>query len=135
MLDSDTLSLLARGNRGVCERVNRTRDAELFVAVVSVEELIRGRLAQVRAARTDEELERAYFHFQTTVEFVRAVQNHPMDSGAIQRFNDLRTQFRRRGTNDLRIAAIALERGCTLVSRNVQDFSDIPDLPIENWAT
>ncbi len=54
LLDSDTLSLLARGNAAVCERVNQSPDAELFVSVVSVEELLRGRLAQVRAAKKDE---------------------------------------------------------------------------------
>jgi predicted nucleic acid-binding protein len=36
--------------------------------------------------------------------------------------------------NDLRIAAIALENGATVVTRMVRDFSRITDLSVENWC-
>lgn len=134
LLDSDTLSLLARGHASVCQRVNQTPDSELFVAVVSAEELLRGRLAKTRSAKNDAELERAYGHLQGTLEFLRAVQIHPLSGGAIGRYNQLREQFRRRGTNDLRIAGIALEHNCVLVTRNTRDFADFPGLVVENWA-
>ena len=35
---------------------------------------------------------------------------------------------------DLRIAAITLEYGGTLVTRNVSDFRTISDLPIVDWS-
>ncbi len=36
---------------------------------------------------------------------------------------------------DLRIAAITLEHGGTLVTRNTRDSQAIPDLPFVDWST
>ena len=38
------------------------------------------------------------------------------------------------GKMDLRIAAVVLVNGGTLVTRNLRDFQQIPGLPLENWA-
>lgn len=40
----------------------------------------------------------------------------------------------KRGTFDRLIAAHALALGATLVTNNEADFTDIPDLRIENWT-
>jgi predicted nucleic acid-binding protein len=45
-----------------------------------------------------------------------------------------RTQHRRIGTNDLRIAAIVLEQRGILVTRNTNDFADITGLQLDDWA-
>lgn len=58
----------------------------------------------------------------------------PLDRVAIQRYHNLREQHRRIGTNDLRIAAIALENAATLVSRNLSDFRSVADLNVEDWS-
>jgi len=49
-------------------------------------------------------------------------------------YERLRGTYGRLGTNDLRIAAIALITGATVVTRNVRDFSQLRGLPVEDWT-
>jgi tRNA(fMet)-specific endonuclease VapC len=49
-------------------------------------------------------------------------------------FEDLRKQRIRIGTMDLRIAAIALAHGMTVLTRNLIDFRRVPDLTAEDWT-
>ena len=35
---------------------------------------------------------------------------------------------------DLKIASIVLSRDATLLSRNLEDFSQVPDLHVEDWT-
>jgi predicted nucleic acid-binding protein len=61
----------------------------------------------------------------------------PFDEAAARRYGEVRAELERQGTPlgdaDLRIGAIALARGLTVVTGNVRHFRRIPQLPIENW--
>ena len=61
----------------------------------------------------------------------------PFDAAAARRYGELRADLERKGTPlgeaDLRIGAIALSRGLTVVTGNVRHFQRIPDLSVENW--
>ena len=61
----------------------------------------------------------------------------PFDAAAARRYGELRANLERQGTPigeaDLRIGAIALSRGLTVVTGNVRHFQRIPELPVENW--
>ena len=88
----------------------------------------------IRQARDYDKLVRAYRWLQQSVEFFRQIRILPFDVSAVRRYHQLRQQHRGIGTNDLRIAAIALESHATLVSRNRSDFAEIAGLSFEDWS-
>jgi len=49
-------------------------------------------------------------------------------------FEKLRKVKLRVGTADLKIASIALSQDATLISRNLRDFSGIPNLDVFDWT-
>ena len=61
----------------------------------------------------------------------------PFDAAAARRYGEVRAELELRGTPlgdaDLRIGAIALARGLTVVTGNIRHFQRIPGLAIENW--
>ena len=61
----------------------------------------------------------------------------PFDTAAARIYAQLRADLERRGTPladaDLRIAAIALAHGFTVVTGNIRHFGRVPGLPVENW--
>ena len=68
-----------------------------------------------------------------------AYLSHPFDDSAAEQYAPIRGAVQAAGTpigsNDLFIAAIALARGLTSVTRNTREFSRVPGLKIENWQT
>ena len=56
------------------------------------------------------------------------------DSAAITIFGDLKRQRPHVGSQDLRIAAIAIANGAIVVTRNRADFEQIAGLKIEDWT-
>jgi tRNA(fMet)-specific endonuclease VapC len=134
VLDTDMLTLWFRGWETVAARVATTLPQQLAVTIITVEEILRGWYTQIRQARDDQQLARAYQALQEAVEFTRGIQLLPFDLPGIRRYRQLRTHYRRIGTNDLRIAAIVLEQQGILVARNTTDFADIPGLQLDDWS-
>jgi tRNA(fMet)-specific endonuclease VapC len=134
VLDTDHVSLFHRNDPHVSARVLATPPQELATTVVTVEEQLRGRLDRVRRAQSDEEVVRAYHNLLATSLYFRTTTIIGFDEQAQSIFRRLRAQGIRIGTHDLRIAATALSRVVTLVTRNVRDFATIPSLNIEDWS-
>src|SRR5262249_7943530 len=57
-----------------------------------------------------------------------------LDSAAITIFEDLKRQRPRVGSQDLRIAAVAIANRAVVVTRNRVDFGQIAGLQIEDWT-
>ena len=106
------------------------------IAVVTAEEVFRGRLAAIRAAQADaknDRLVKAHLMLRLAAIGVGDVQILPYTPAAPEHYLRLRSQKIRVGTRDLRIASIALAHGATLVTRNRRDFDIVPSLQLEVW--
>jgi tRNA(fMet)-specific endonuclease VapC len=134
VLDTDCLTLLLRGHAEMSRRAGAHDPAELAISIVTVEETLTGWYSQIRKAKGDEKLIRAYKALQQAVEFCARIRILPVDEQAMDRFREPRSRKPRVGTNDLRIAAVALVHGAILVTRNVRDFKKMPDVRIEDWS-
>lgn len=134
VLDTDTLSLFRRGNPHVIARLQATDPGEAGITVITVEEQLTGWYALLRKVRTPPETAAAYERLAKTVTFLGSLPILPFTEAAIARFQRLLNLKLNVGAMDLRIAAIALEAGATVITRNTRDFSRIPDLMIEDWT-
>jgi|SRR5882672_3745035 len=135
VLDTDHLTLLQRNHRAVITRFTALPPEVIAATVVSAMEQVRGRLAQIHRAKTAPEIVEAFARFQEALTFYRTVPVLPYDATAAAYFARLRQDLQRRpGTQDLRIAAIALSRGATLVTRNQRDFQGIAGLQLTDWS-
>jgi tRNA(fMet)-specific endonuclease VapC len=135
VLDSDHLSLHQRGYEPLKPHLLTVPPKQLSITIISVEELIRGRLAQVRRALQPEDRVTAYAWLSKTFDFLKGFQVLNYDATAESHFQSLLAQKLRIGTQDLKIAAIVLSQNAILVTRNYRDFEKIPQLRMENWAS
>lgn len=70
--------------------------------------------------------------------FIAPYESLPFDSVAARHYALIRDDLERRGciigNNDLMIAAIALANGLTVVTNNVDEFSRVSGLKVEDWS-
>jgi tRNA(fMet)-specific endonuclease VapC len=70
ILDSDHLSLYQRGHKTLYPYLSSIPPEQMAITIISVEELLRGRLAQVRRAATPQTRIRAYEWLSETIDFI-----------------------------------------------------------------
>ncbi|MFN0110623.1 MAG: type II toxin-antitoxin system VapC family toxin [Blastocatellia bacterium] len=134
VLDTDHLSLLQRLHPQVVFRLRQLPLGQRTTTIVNAEEQLRGRFATLGAARKVEDWIPAYRQFQQTLSELLPLQILPFDEAAAEQFVQLKATVKQVGTQDLKIAAIALSVNATLVTRNAVDFARIPGLNIEDWT-
>jgi predicted nucleic acid-binding protein len=134
-IDNDIFSLFLNGNRDILARLLSYPRGEISLPVIVVEEVMRGRLHQIRKAQAlnEEKLVQAYDFLATTV---IAIQQYRMLAYTLQAevlVQDWRSQGIRVGMRDMRIAAICVSQNIRLISNNLSDFHRIPNLNLETW--
>lgn len=134
VLDTDHLSLHQRGHEPLCSRISSALPEEIFITAISVEEAIRGRFVQIKAAKKEGEFVWTYGLLTKTFSHLNQFHILDYDDSASRIFASLQQQRIRVGTRDLRIAAITLSVGGILVTRNAVDFGKVPGLTIQDWT-
>jgi tRNA(fMet)-specific endonuclease VapC len=138
VLDTDHLGILQRQPApqfGVLmHKISQYPETSFFVTIVSFHEQILGWNAYLARANDRSGAVRGYTKLEGLPgDFARS-QVLPYGSAAADVFEDLRKQRIRIGTMDLRIAAIALANGITVLTRNLVDFARVPNLTVEDWT-
>ncbi len=134
ILDTDHISLFQRNHPYLTPHILAMPALTLATTIITVEEQLRGRLNRVRQAKTEADISRAYQNLWATVQFFQTITIINFDEVALTIFKSLRTQKIRVGTQDMRIAAIALSQKAVLLTRNQRDFENPPSLKFEDWS-
>jgi tRNA(fMet)-specific endonuclease VapC len=134
VLDTDIMTLYQHAHPRVVQHVLAHNVAQLSIAVISIEEELTGWYTKLRQVRKRDQLARVYQRLSEAVPFFARFQILSFPEPAIVRYESLRVAHRSVGKNDLRIAAIALEHGAIVVTRNSRDFKQVAGLTIEDWS-
>ena len=137
LFDTDHASLPQReGADGLRIRARSALVApeQIVLSIVTYEEQVRGRLAELSKARTAADEKPRYAKLGQMLEIYCATPLLPFDDAAIAIYENLLRQRLGIGTMNLKIAVIALANDATLLTRNLSDFSKVSGLRIEDWA-
>ena len=134
ILDTDHLSLFERRHQAVVAKVLATPVEQRAITITTVEEQLRGRLSQIKNARNAEAYTKACLALHEAIRFFASLRVLDFDLAAHAHFDRLKQAKIRIGSQDLRIAAVALSTQSILVTRNRSDFEKVPELKIEDWS-
>jgi tRNA(fMet)-specific endonuclease VapC len=137
ILDTDHVSLLQYANsteasRKLIQRLNHAAIERPCVTIITVEERMRGWLAAVAKERLSKRQVIPYRELERLFDFFGGFSIVSFDERAAEQFDRIRGLSV--GAMDLKIAAICLVNGATLLTRNARDFARVPGLTIEDWT-
>lgn len=130
LLDTNTcIGWLRQNQPQLVARIQAQAPTDIVLCSVVVGELLFGveRSDPAHQANTSRRVEQLRQQFASL----------PFDDAAAVHYGRIRADLTGRGLliggNDLLIAAIALARGCTLVTHNTAEFNRVTGLLIEDW--
>ena len=134
LLDTDMFSLYRRGHPKVTWAVASRPLDDIILCTVTVEEQFSGWSGKARSARTDADKGWAADLLASLVVGWAEFPVVPETVAAVGRADQLARQRLNVGKSDLRIAAVALYTGATVVTRNRRDFVRVPNLSFADWS-
>ena len=107
---------------------------QIFISIITVEEILQGALASVQKAKRKPSVTKAYQYFDDLFSALHRFQILSYTPEAEDIYQLLPAKIKRIGTQDCRIAAIALANNFTVISVNVNDFVSIGLTKVEDWT-
>jgi tRNA(fMet)-specific endonuclease VapC len=136
LLDTDHFSVLVDSRHAQHARLVARlsdRDEPAAIPVIAVEEQLRAWLAQVHRAGDVYRQVSPYDRLIRLIEVLREWEIVRWSQEAADEFSGLRKARVHIGSQDLKIAAMALVHGSLLLSANLRDFAKVPGLRVEDW--
>ena len=127
LLDTDTLIYVFKRTGNCLARLNPQKGSDIAISTINLFELEYGMGKTGNRIKMDSyvlSLCRRY----AVLDFDRAAS---VQAGAMRAL--LHTRGTPIGPYDVQIAGIALANDLTIVTRNVREFSKVPQLKVENW--
>ena len=135
--DTDVLTELFAGNPTFLHRLAAIDADKRGIPIVASAEIVRGWLHAIRQAEAGKgrmSLEEAFARFQQSLVKMTPFVLLPYTTAAHALVEQWRKAKIRVGTNDMRIAAICIDHGATLATRNARDYTLIPGLTLDVWT-
>jgi tRNA(fMet)-specific endonuclease VapC len=138
LLDTDHVVILQLESADLYQRLSsrlgQYSPDDFYISIVTFHEQMAGWQAFLNRRRDAQSVVRAYREFSRLLSVFADVQLAEFSPEAAAEFDSLRKQRVRIGTMDLRIAATALVRDYTVLTRNLVDFEQVPGLKVEDWT-
>jgi tRNA(fMet)-specific endonuclease VapC len=135
ILDTDILTLYQRSHPAVLQHAAGQSPTDVAITAITIQEQLDGWHSVLAKARTHPQIAADYDFLANFI--APSLVRFPLLSfpeSAILRYEQLLTLRLNVGRMDLRIAAIALEHGAIVVTRNKRDFGRVPGLVTEDWS-
>lgn len=124
LLDTCICVALIKGKPNVVKRIQQVGIFDCKISDITIAELYFGAFKSGKES-----------HFDDVVEIMNLFEQYPVK--ALKEYGRIRHYLEKKGMPigdmDMLIAATALEEDLIIVTGNVNHFSRIPDLKVENW--
>lgn len=135
VLDTNHFSELVRDSAAGRYLMARCEDqnAKVLTTIVNAQEVAQRWCGLLNRLPPGDREVKAYSQFRNSLELLKNLPVLPFDANCSHTYQQLRKEHRRIGRMDLKIASICIANAVPLLTRNLSDFQDLPDLHVENW--
>ena len=134
LFDTDHLTLYDYGHIQVRWRFHAAPPGEVGLSAVTIQEHLRGRMAALARHSSGARQVQAYANLLASLQLFQQFPPAAYDQRGEAQFQQLRAQRLRIGTQDLKIASVALVNNLVLLTRNRRDFAKVPGLSLDDWS-